>query len=445
MALTAGCAHTASERDLVARVDALVEPLVSANEFSGAIVMTRSGSVVYRRGFGMANHEAGIEFTPDTPCDGGSMAKTLTAAVIWELAEEGRVELDAQVTRYLPEYPHEETTVRHLISHSNGLPPYYEFFDPFFASDEVRTTGAMLRVVGREAPRPSFPPGSRFEYSNFGFDVAALLMERVTGRSYEEVLRETYFDRLGMTRTFARPARFSDWPGVRTRGYRWKDGAWEPFDAYDMEAFLGASNLQFTASDLARWASANAAGTALPADVFAAGQKRSRIDGRPSPITGLSWYCDDGGVKCYYTGSLNAFHAFAYWDRGRNESVAFVSNSSIPPWRVISLQRSLVDVLAGRAPSTGDPERFEMIARDARSALAGVYEVDDLGTIRVKETSSGLSILINDGLEFDAFHVAPDVFYVPGPDYWIAFRDGQPPSAMHVRSMFVDTIGRRVP
>lgn len=110
---------------------------------------------LYQRG------AAALAFTPDTPADGGSLAKTFTAAAVWWLAHEGRIDPDAPVIRYLPEFPHPRTSVRHLLSHSNGLPPYYEFFDPHFAPDEVRTTQKMLEVVAREVPVPAFEPGSR--------------------------------------------------------------------------------------------------------------------------------------------------------------------------------------------------------------------------------------------------------------------------------------------
>lgn len=441
-ALAAACTGGRHEA-LAERVDAVMEPLVASHEFSGAVVLARKGRIIYQRGFGMANHEAGVPFTPDTPADGGSLAKTLTAAGIWLLAHEGRVDVDAPVNRYVREYPFAGTTVRQLISHSNGLPPYYEFFDPYFAPDEVRTTKKMLDVVAREVPRPAFEPGTRFEYSNFGFDVAALLIERVTGRSIAQFFDERFFSRFGMDATFARPGRFADWPGVRTMGYRWRDDGWQVVDVFDMEAFIGGSNVYFSAADLSRWASANARGPAISPSAFAAGQRRTLIDGRPSPLTGLSWYCDESGNRCYYTGSINAFHGLAYWDRDRIESVAFISNSAMSPWATITLQRDLVTALAGLpAEASMQPDFMEFNAASTAS-LAGTWIAQELGEMTISAAESGLRLRVGSGLEFDVFQVSPDVFYVPGLDYWIAFSGEDVLSAMHVRSMFVDVIARR--
>ena len=333
VALLSGCAGIGANDELAMRVDALLAPLVAAHQFSGAVVLTRDGQTLVQRGVGQANHAAGLPFTPQTPADGASMAKTFTAAGLWLLAEQGRVELDAPVTRYVPEFPHARTTVRHLLAHSNGLPTDYAFFDPHFSADQVRTTRGLLQVVAREAPQPRFEPGTRFEYSDLGFDVAALVIEQVTGQGYEAFLRQQFFGPLGMDNSFARPARLADWPGVRTLGYRWRDGDWQLFDVYDMEAFLGASNLYFSAQDLARWARAQALESALPASVVASGQQRPMLGGRPSSITGLSWYCDERAVRCEQGRDRSADAVPATGDHGHlavEQSVPVLDRRHLP-------------------------------------------------------------------------------------------------------------------
>lgn len=428
---------------LTTRVDAFVAPLVAANEFSGAIVLERDGRAVYARGLGLANHTAGLAFTPDTPADGGSLAKTFTAAGIWWLASEGKVDLDANVRRYVPEYPHSRTTVGQLLSHSNGLPADYEFFDAHFGKDDVRTTPAMLKIVGRQAPRPSFEPGTRYEYSNLGYDAAALVIERVTGQSYEAFVKKRFFSRLGLASSFARPARLADWRGVRPVGYRWRDGAWQPNDAGDGEGFLGASNLYFSAADLARWGSANAAGAALPGPVFESGQGQFRVAGRPLHVTGLSWHCDDRKVRCNYTGHHSGFHSFVFWDRERNESVAFVSNSTLPAWKIVSLQRELVNALAGKPPDADPPEAFIETYEIDPAEIAGTYVAPGTPPISVVAVQGGPRVRFGDGLEFDAYPAAKQVLYVPGLDCFLAFSGSKAARTLHIKSQELNLRARR--
>lgn len=425
------------------RLDTLVAPLVEARILSGAIILSRDGAVVAEAAYGVADHHTGTAFTSDTPADGGSLAKTFTAAALQWLVVEGAVDIDAPVTRYLPAYPHAGVTVAQLLSHSNGLPPYYEAFKPHFGPDEVWTTDGLLAVVRRVAPAPAFTPGTRFEYSNLGYDAAARVIEVVTGRSYEQVLRERFLDRLGMRTTFARPARFADWPGARTLGHRWADTAYETVDVWDNEGFLGASNLYFPARDLARWANAWAQDSAVPAAVAERGRARPRIAGEPSAINGLSWYCDADDVRCYYTGVYNAFHSFVYWDRARRESVVLVTNSSVPAWPWITLQRALVALLRGDADLEAPALASALASAPADAPPPGRYR-DASGRI-TELRADGEHVIVREacGLEYRGFPVGDGVVYVPGTDDFYAMTSGADPTAagastLRRRSMFRD-------
>lgn len=438
--LAAGCAAPpVADPTLARRVEAQVEPLVQARQFSGAIALMRDGRVVLARGWGLANRELGIPFTADTPSDGGSMAKTFTAAGLWWLVHEGRLSMQQRVQALVPEYPHAEVTVEHLIAHSNGLAPDYESLDAHFQPGQVRTTPAWLTIAGQAAPKPAFEPGSRFEYSNLAYDAAAAVIERVTGQTYADFVRERFFAPHGLVHSFARPARFADWPGPRTRGYRYRQNRWQDHDVYDDDAILGASNLIFSASDLARWGDAWARARVLPAPAERAGREAPRIGGHRSAINGLSWYCASDGQRCHYTGMYNAFHALVYWDRERRETVAMVSNSALPPLQTITLQRALVDLLAGRAAPAPDPHGagFMTVEPAQRAALAGRYAVDGLGTVALHAGGPALRMQRADGLVYDAFAVSRQVFFVPGTDWWLAFSQapGQPPR-LHVLGLY---------
>ncbi|MCA9764516.1 MAG: beta-lactamase family protein, partial [Gemmatimonadetes bacterium] len=183
--------------------------VVAAHDFAGAVVVMRGDAVVYEGAWGLANREEGVAFTPDTPIDGGSLAKTFTAAGIWQLHAEGRLSVDAPVATYVPEFPHRQTTVRHLLSHSAGLP---DLDDP--------TGLTNLDIVVALDSMPRFEPGSRFSYCNECYDALALVTERVIGQHWSEWLAERFFAPNGLDAAFLRPARLADWSGTRTRSYR---------------------------------------------------------------------------------------------------------------------------------------------------------------------------------------------------------------------------------
>jgi CubicO group peptidase (beta-lactamase class C family) len=352
-----GCAlrPPAEDAALAAAVEALVQPLVQARLFSGAVVLARDGRLRVARGFGLANHALGLAFTPDTPCDAASLAKNFTAAGIWLLVHEGRLRPQQPVQALVPEYPHAAVTVWNLLTHSGGLAPDYGEFDRHFQPGQVRHTEALLTLAGREQPAPRFEPGSRFEYSDLGYDALALVIERVSGQPYAGFVRQRFLVPHGLEQAFARPARLADWPVPRTRGYRFREGRWQDDDAYDDEAFIGASNLQFSARDLARWSSAWAQARVLPAAAERAGSEVAVCAGQRSAVNALGWTALPAaapavasGAGGHNTGNYNGFRACVQWSRPRREVLAYVSNGGLPQRQGDALQAALAELLAGR-------------------------------------------------------------------------------------------------
>jgi CubicO group peptidase (beta-lactamase class C family) len=445
-ALLAGCAGLpGAADDLAPRVDALVEPLAQARQFSGAIVLMRQGQRLYGRGWGLADHERGTVFTPDTPSDGGSLAKTFTAASVWWLVHEGRLALASPVRSLVPEYPHDGVTVAHLLAHSAGLAPDYASFDRHFRPGQARTTAALLALAGRDAPEPTFAPGTGFAYSDLGYDALALAVERASGQPYADFVRERFFGPHGLVHSFARPARLADWPVPRTRGYRLRDGRWEDHDAYDDEAFVGGSNLVFSAGDLARWGQAWALGRVLPGDVAALARARPRIAGRSSALDGLHWWCDDAQARCHFIGALNGFHALVFWDRTRRESVGLVTNTELPPWTLFTLERGLVDRLAGREPPA--TERWAALLatpQDVTDAAAaapprGCFRLPDGRQVALIHGGAAPQLQIDDQPPEGLEHVAGRVYRRPATESWVAV-DTEPGDAgrLHLRSLYED-------
>jgi CubicO group peptidase (beta-lactamase class C family) len=163
-AALAGCALPRNDapQAMNAAVQALVQPLVAAQRFSGAVVLMRDGQLLHASGHGLADPERGLRFTPDTPSDGGSLAKNFTAAGLWALMHEGRLQPSHPVQAMVPEYPHAAVTVAQLLDHSNGLAPSYESFDRHFQPGLVRTTSALLALAGAGALcRLAGPPHPR--------------------------------------------------------------------------------------------------------------------------------------------------------------------------------------------------------------------------------------------------------------------------------------------
>jgi CubicO group peptidase (beta-lactamase class C family) len=408
--------------------DSLLESLHARGYFNGAVVLGRGDQEIYARGFGAANVGAGVPFTPDTPADGGSIAKTFTAAAVLMLEGEGRLMLDDAVQEFIPEYPHPDTRIRDLLTHSAGLPVNdYDFFEGMIPSDSVKTTRLFVELLRSRNVAPLFPRGTRFSYSSLGFDIAALVVERITGQPWERFLQARVFTPLGMEDTFLRPARFADWSAVRTLSYKRSGNTLVLHDVFDNEGFYGGSNLYFSARDLHRWSRSFYTRPVLTPGALARGREavtlrdRESGTGGESALTLLSWYYHPRARRYHYPGSLQGFWGSVYRDEERRYSIVYLSNNSMPQWLRPLLTRALIDIMEGRGPVPLPAQPFAALPASDLAALAGTYRVDRVGMVTLAVRARRLFVRIGRGIEYPAFPVEDGQLYVPGLDVWIGF------------------------
>jgi hypothetical protein len=302
----------------------------------------------------------------------------------------------------------------------------------------------MLHVLAVRLGTPPFEPGSRFQYSGLAYDVAAMIVERVSGQPYIRFVEDRLFAPLGFRDSFARPAFFADWPSPRTLGYRERAGRWERFEIFDGEDFHGGSNWYVSALDLTRWAAAFARGAGLAPAVQRAATEPARLDdGSELGFSGGSWRCDGARLRCQYNGDLRAFQTFVYWDRWRQETVVYVANSTLPTWQRTRIARDLVALLAGSPAPASDPTPLLRVARDAMAPLAGVYRSRTYGAVEFRVEKDRLSLHPAQGPAYPAYRVTADTYYVPGLDYWLGFSGKTVPEALHVRTIHGDETALR--
>ena len=176
-----------------------LEDRARRGEFSGTVVVAKDGNPVYTAAFGMADRERKVPNTIVTRYNLGSMNKMWTAVAIAQLVEQGKVDLDATVGKYVPDLPNqsirETVKVRHLLSHTSGTATY---FRKGFLRDRKYAT-SMMDYVPYYADEPlSFTPGARMQYSNAGFALLGLIVERVSGQSFYDYAKKNVIDRAGM-------------------------------------------------------------------------------------------------------------------------------------------------------------------------------------------------------------------------------------------------------
>jgi D-alanyl-D-alanine carboxypeptidase len=240
-----------------ARIDAAVNAALAQQHIVGAEVgVGRDGSVLYKKGYGYRNLAKKLPVTANTLFPIGSITKQFTAACIMLLVQDGKVDLDAKVARYLPDAPHgDEVTVRQLLDQTSGMPEYLAakgVFDPIAAGNPPHYEPAQL-VALVNGVKLNFKPGTKWAYSNTNYVLLGMIVAKVSGHSYPAFLAENVLDPLGLTDTrYLATSVPSDLTDV-TRGYNYAKGMYAMYPSYDFSWGGAAGAIGSTVTDLIAW------------------------------------------------------------------------------------------------------------------------------------------------------------------------------------------------
>ena len=200
--ITVVFASVAFSQSLPDEIDHIVNRYVVDHDFMGSVLAADEGKIVFAKGYGLANVEENIPNTPDTKFMIGSISKQFTAMLVTQLAEKGMLKFDDTISDFLPDFPKdmgERMTVEMLLSHTSGLPFPEGIEKYYYVSTKQEYLQEFFKQVSEEGLR--FEPGEGYGYSNAGYFILGLIIEKVTGKTYEEVLTEQILRPLGMSNT----------------------------------------------------------------------------------------------------------------------------------------------------------------------------------------------------------------------------------------------------
>ncbi|MFY9551089.1 MAG: serine hydrolase domain-containing protein, partial [Thermoanaerobaculia bacterium] len=248
-----GLAPTPDAADPTAKVDALFKDYDRSDSPGCALGVYRDGRILYTRGYGMANLELAAAVTPQTVFDIGSTSKQFTAFAIQLLARDGKLSLDDDIRRWVPEIPDygKQVTIRHLLHHTGGLRDYIVLFELQGVLVEDLTGDADVLEVMAAQKAPNFSPGEEHLYSNTGYFLLSVVVKRASGKSLRDFAAERIFGPLGMRHTQFNDLHTRIIPNRATGYSKAEDGGFG-IDMSDWEQ-TGDGSVLTTVEDLQRW------------------------------------------------------------------------------------------------------------------------------------------------------------------------------------------------
>ena len=305
------------------QINSIFEPLVSQDSPGFAVGVMRNGQLVFARGYGLADLKTKLPITAQTNFRLASVTKQFTAMAVMLLVHDGKLHYDETLTDIFPEFPQygSKITVRHLLTHTSGLKHYEGIY-------EKETAGAppsqisqlhdadVLRILEQQSVG-AFAPGDRWEYSNSGYAVLAMIVERVCGKSFSDFVRQRIFEPLGMKHTVAYVNGKNEVPN-RAFGYRKSsdDKAWVFSDQSATSAVLGDGGIYSSIEDLAKWDEALSQHKLLSEEEMRLARIPVHVnggvkldDGTRSEY-GFGWFLDPykGHRRMWHYGDTSGFH-----------------------------------------------------------------------------------------------------------------------------------------
>lgn len=316
----------AAAQDLTARFDQIAKARVEAKQFMGNVLVAKGDQVLFEKSYGSANLEWNVSNTAESKFRIGSVTKQFTAACILLLEERGKLKTDDLVSKYVPKTPPAwaKITIYHLLTHTSGIPNFTSF--PEYERFQTQpTTPEKLLGFFRDKPL-DFEPGSKWNYSNSGYEVLGYVVEKVTGQTYQHFLDENIFKPLNMTdsgydsnsRVIPRHAYgYTPGPhGIAVAGY------------VDMTVPYAAGALYSTTRDLLKWERALFGGRLLqPASL-----KKMTTPFKHDYGCGLFITTVNGHKRIEHAGGIQGFNSeLVYWPDEKMTVVVLANlNGSAP-------------------------------------------------------------------------------------------------------------------
>lgn len=338
--------------ELPDRVSDEIEQLLRIQNFNGTVALARRGEVLYRGCFGLADFAARRAMEIDAQFQLASVSKQFTAMAVMMLAERHTLDYDEPYTNYIPEFPYPAVTVRQLLNHTAGMPNYMYLMERHWEEETLPDNEDMLRMLVKHRPGLYFTPGRRFDYSNTGYALLALLVERLSGRTFGQFLEEEIFVPLGMWDSYLYSPSRNRRGERQVRGHHRYRRRWTATAETLHEEVYGDKGIYSTVEDMLKWDRAlYRCSLVSPETLQQAFQPLTLRNGRQWQY-GFGFRIEDHPEEkvVFHFGRWNSFSTCIFRDLGTDYTLIMLSNvkRNLDP-----LQRKI------RALLPGEEERLD--------------------------------------------------------------------------------------
>lgn len=385
---------------------------IELKTFNGSVLIAKNGEILFSRGFGMANFELDVPNTPKTKFRLGSVTKQFTAMLIMQLEEKGKLSVDDPLAKYIPDYPNgNKITIHHLLTHTSGVPSFTGF--PEYKEIQVQPLSAE-EIIALFKDKPlEFEPGTKYAYSNSGYILLGFILEKVSGKPYDLLLKENIFEPLGMNDSGY------DWNHLilknRASGYAINNEELINDTYIDMHIPHAAGALYSTVEDLYNW------DRALYTERLVS---RDSLDKMFTPF--LENYAYGWGVgelfgrkRISHGGGINGF--VTNISRFPDDDACIVVLANLTSSRIGQISRDLAAILFGEEYELPRERKAVKVDPSIFDAYIGSYEIEGGPAIKIFKEGERIFAEIEGQNPMELFPESETKFFIKRVDLSLSF------------------------
>ncbi|MEE3181481.1 MAG: serine hydrolase [Planctomycetota bacterium] len=388
--------------------DLYLSSAISKDSPGFSVIVSRKGRELFCRGYGRARVKAGVPAGPGTPFRIGSVTKQFTSVAILKLQEDGKLKVSDRLSKFFPDFPRGgEVTLHHLLSHTSGIHSYTS--DPGFLKGVTKPVKAADLVEKISKAPFDFDPGRHLNYSNSGYFLLGLIVEKASGQTYGEYLQEKFFKPLGMKNTGVH--RRGSEPAGEAYGYTRKESGYRRAVNWDMSWAGGAGALYSTVRDLDRWNEGLFALKVLNRKSLELALTPVKPIGKGDKVFyayGLIISPHRGLRQVAHSGGLHGFQSYLARYPGQNLTVAVLANAEFSPG---AMAENIAELwLAAEMEPRLEREEKKAIAGKGYDDYPGRYDYGS-GVMTIEREGDRLFAQLGLQPRFEIFPAGDDEFF----------------------------------
>lgn len=428
------CNQKEKEHPAAQQMDEYLSGLHKYYRFNGNVLVAENGNIILQKSYGLANFDSQRQLNDSSVFELASVSKQFTATGILLLKDKGKLQLTDSLSKYFPELPYPNITLWHLLTHTSGLPDYESTMNAKWDKSKIAFNSDMIAFLAKEKPARAFEPGKKWEYSNTAYVILASIIEKVSGQTFTEFMKQNIFQPLGMkhTRIYNTRRSLKDTIANYAYGFVYDDSLKKhilpdsipalKFVIY-LDGMQGDGIVNSTTSDLLKWDRAIKNHSLLKEETQNEMVKGQAIFDTVKNTTygfGVFMEKNDFGNIISHSGGWPGYITFLARNVDKDQTYIVLSNNnSNSP----AISNALQHIMAGKEVIT--PYEHKEIASDSVSltAFTGDYEIN--GNKMKLEQRGKKFYRINQSGELELKQESPTkFFYSDGSDRQIEFEVG---------------------